>query len=141
MKTEQKTQSNNITSVENIHPRNVNREHKESLTKLEKVAVFITDHVGTIEFAIFCVILVSIPLVWKTAMSTVLYISSGYLQLVLLPLIMIGQNLQNRHSERRAEADYQVDVKDEHQVEMILRKLEDQDQKIMKILNQLGEKE
>jgi len=115
--------------------RNVNKEHKDSLTKSQKIALFITNHIGTIEFAIFCVILASIPLVWKSTMTVILYISSGYLQLVFLPLIMVGQNLQSRHSEKRAEADYELNVKNDQQIKSILEKLEKQDEMIKEILS------
>ena len=116
--------------------RNLNEEHQESLTKLEKMAVFVTDHIGTVEFAIFCIILVSIPLVWKSTMTVILYISSAYLQLVFLPLIMVGQNLQNRHSEKKADIDYELDVKVDEQIGQIISRLEEQD----KILKEINEK-
>jgi len=115
--------------------RNVNKEHKDSLTKAQRVALFITNHIGTIEFAIFCVLLVSIPLIWKSTMSVILYISSGYLQLVFLPLIMVGQNLQSRHSEKRAESEYELNVKNDQQIKSILEKLEKQEELIKELLN------
>lgn len=120
--------------------RNVNKEHRDSLTKLERIAVWVTNHIGTIEFAIFCVILVSIPLVWKSTMSVVLYISSGYLQLVMLPLIMMGQNLQSRRSERRAEADYEVDLKNDRLTKEINLHLEKQDTELKEIKQLLESK-
>ena len=122
-------------NTEKIH--DVNKEHKESLTKLERAAVWVTDHIGTIEFAIFCIIFVSIPLVWKSSMSVVLYISSGYLQLVFLPLIMVGQNLQNRHSEKRAQADYEVDLKNDRLLKEIISRLDLQEEKIKDILDKV----
>jgi uncharacterized membrane protein len=124
----------------NTEVRNVNREHRQSFTRLEKIAVWITGHIGTIEFAIFCIILVSIPLIWKSTMSVVLYISSGYLQLVMLPLIMMGQNLQNRHSEKRAEADYEVDVKNDHLIKDIIARLDIQEKEIKELLQEIRSK-
>jgi uncharacterized membrane protein len=35
------------------------------------------------------------------------------IQLFLMPLIMIGQNLQGRHAEQRAESDIEVNVRAE----------------------------
>lgn len=120
--------------------RNVNKEHRESLTKVEKLALWVTDHIGTIEFAIFCVLLVSVPLVWKSTMSVILYISSGYLQLVMLPLIMLGQNLQSRHSEKRAEADYELDVKNDIQIRTLIAHMEKQDALLSEIQKKLESK-
>jgi len=49
-----------------------------------------------------------------------------------MPLIMVGQNLQGRHSERRAAADFEVNQKAEAEVEEILQQLEAQAQLIIK---------
>jgi uncharacterized membrane protein len=39
------------------------------------------------------------------------------IQIMLMPLIMVGQNLQGRHSELRAENDFEVNVKAEMEIE------------------------
>ncbi len=49
---------------------------------------------------------------------------SNVLQIFLMPLIMIGQNLQGRHAEIRAESDFEVNVKAEREIEAILMHLE-----------------
>lgn len=54
-----------------------------------------------------------------------------------MPLIMIGQNLQGRHSEARAESDFEVNVKAEREIEAILLHLENQNELILKILSKL----
>ena len=69
--------------------------------------------------------------------DAVFYISSGYLQLILLPLIMVGQNLQGRHAELRAEHDYETNIKAEKEVEAILLHLEKQDETMMEILKRI----
>ncbi len=43
------------------------------------------------------------------------------IQMFLMPLIMIGQNLQGRHAEARAEADFEVNIKAEREIENELR--------------------
>jgi uncharacterized membrane protein len=50
---------------------------------------------------------------------------------------MIGQNLQGRHSEIRAEADFEVNVKAEREIETILTHLENQNELILRILKHL----
>lgn len=62
---------------------------------------------------------------------------SNVLQMFLMPLIMIGQNLQGRHSEARAESDFEVNVKAEREIEAILLHLENQNELILKILSKL----
>ena len=47
---------------------------------------------------------------------------------------MVGQNLQARHSEARAEADYEVNQKSEAEIEAILQHLENQNQMILSLL-------
>ena len=58
-----------------------------------------------------------------------------------MPLIMIGQNLQSRHSEARAEADFEVNTKAENEIETILIHLENQNKLILEILNHIQKKE
>ncbi|HXX57692.1 MAG TPA: DUF1003 domain-containing protein [Thermodesulfovibrionales bacterium] len=59
---------------------------------------------------------------------------SNILQIFLMPLIMIGQNLQGRHAEARAESDFEVNIKAEAEVETILLHLEQQNALTLKIL-------
>jgi uncharacterized membrane protein len=49
---------------------------------------------------------------------------SNLIQIFLMPLIMVGQNLQGRHAEARAEADFEVNTKAEREIEAILLHLE-----------------
>ena len=50
---------------------------------------------------------------------------------------MVGQNLQGRHAEKRAEADFEVNTKAEREIEAILMHLENQNELILRILAQL----
>jgi uncharacterized membrane protein len=62
---------------------------------------------------------------------------SNMIQICLMPLIMLGQNLQGRHAEARAQADFEVNTKAEREIETILRHLERQSDLILKILGHL----
>lgn len=115
--------------------------HKNSLSPLDKFALFMTNKVGTMGFFFACVVLVTIPLVFASVMPEVQYISSGYLQLILLPLIMVGQNLQSRYTEIRAEHDFSTNVKAEKEIETILLHLEKQDQMMLEIFNKIEKQE
>ncbi|MBK6915158.1 MAG: DUF1003 domain-containing protein [Ignavibacteriales bacterium] len=128
--------------------KNVNVKHKESLTALEKIAIKITKSVGSVGFFLIIFGWTFLWLGWNTvapkefrfdpfpAFVFWLFISN-MIQIFLMPLIMIGQNLQARHSEIRAESDFEVNVRAEKEVEVILLNLEHQSELIMKILNHI----
>ncbi len=116
---------------------NVNEVHKSRLSASDKIALYITKHVGTMGFFYACAVLVTIPLLFPTTLPVIQYISAGFLQLLFLPLIMIGQNLQGRHSELRAQHDYETNVKAEKEIESILLHLEKQDEMMIDILHRI----
>lgn len=131
--------------------RNINIEHKEKLTRLEKIAVWITDRVGSMGFFIIVFAWTMLWLGWNIfapsefrfdpypAFVFWLFISN-LIQIFLMPLIMIGQNLQGRHSEARAEADFEINIKAEREIEAILAHLENQNDLILEILHKLENK-
>ena len=116
---------------------NTNEIHKSRLSKTDKVALFITNKIGTMGFLYACIILVTVPLLLPTTIPVIQYMSSGYLQLILLPLILIGQNLQGRHAELRAQHDYETNVKAEKEIEAVLLHLEKQDEMMLDILKRI----
>lgn len=127
---------------------NVNLEHKQKLTPLERLAIWITDHVGTMGFFMIIFVWTIGWLGWNAlapagmkfdpAPAFVLWLFiSNMIQLFLLPLLMIGQNLQGRHSEARAEADFQVNTQAEREIEAILLRLEHQEELQLEILKEL----
>jgi len=128
--------------------KNANREHAKSLSKLDKLALWITEHVGTMGFFFMIFVWTAGWLSWNTlapaqarfdpfpAFVLWLFISN-MIQIFLMPLIMIGQNLQSRHAEVRAEADFDVNTKAERETEAILQHLEEQNKLILRILDRL----
>jgi uncharacterized membrane protein len=131
--------------------RNVNIQQKQHLSRLNKVAVWITDHVGTMGFFIIIFIWTATWLSWNTLAPAAWRFDpfpafvfwlfmSNMVQIFLMPLIMIGQNLQSQHAEARAEADFEVNTKAELEIETILMHLENQNEIIMEILQQLEKK-
>jgi len=127
---------------------NVNIRHRESLSALERFAVVVTDKVGTMGFFLIIFIWTIVWLGYNTlapmnmrfdpypAFVLWLFISN-MIQIFLMPLIMIGQNLQGRHAETRAEADFDVNVRAEKEVKIILSHLENQSDLILKILSKI----
>ena len=142
-----------IKSLEEIKrsiklPGNVNIQHKENLSVLEKLAVWITDHVGSMGFFMIIFGWTVLWLGWNTLASVglrfdpfpafVLWLFiSNMIQIFLMPLIMIGQNLQSRHAELRAEADFNVNTKAELEIETIMMHLENQNELILEIINEI----
>jgi uncharacterized membrane protein len=105
---------------------NVNKQHRESLSVLDKAALFITAIVGTMWCAIAFTLLalVSLPEAIHGGTATIIsWIAQTFLQLVLLSIIMVGQNLQSRHSELRADADYKTNLESEKKIEDIIQRL------------------
>ena len=131
--------------------RNINIEHKENLTRLEKIALFITRRVGSMGFFFFIFTWTFFWLGWNMlgpeelrfdpfpAFVMWLFISNT-IQIFLMPLIMVGQNLQNRYSAARAEADFEVNVKAEREIEAVLLRLERQNDLVLKVFERIGEK-
>ena len=65
---------------------------------------------------------------------------SNMIQLFLMPLIMVGQNLQSQHADGRAEADFEINKQAELEIETILIHLENQNKVIMEILDYIKDK-
>ena len=126
--------------------------NKQNLSFLDKLAVWITDRVGSMGFFVLIFIWTAAWLGWNMlapdhlrfdpypAFVLWLFISN-MIQLFLLPLIMIGQNIQTKHSDLRAEADFKINTQAELEIETILVHLEYQNKIILKILEDIHRKE
>ena len=135
-----------------ITSRNVNIRHKERLSRMDKLAIGITKKVGSMGFFMVVFTWTAGWLAWNTlaplhlrfdpfpAFVLWLFISN-MLQIFLMPLIMVGQNLQSRHAEIRAEEDYLINKKAELEIETILTHLENQDKLILQILAKMEKEE
>jgi uncharacterized membrane protein len=132
--------------------RNINIEHNENLSRLDKLACWITDHVGTMGFFIILFVWTIVWLGWNLIAPKELRFDpypgfvlwlflSNMIQLFLMPLLLIGQNLQGMHSEARAEADFEVNTRAELEIETILLHLENQNKLILEILARLEKAE
>ncbi len=143
----------NIKTIEEIKAsrkpiNNVNQKHKDKLSPINRVAVWITDRVGSMGFFMIIFIWTVIWLSWNSlapanmkfdpypAFVLWLFISN-MIQIFLMPLIMVGQNLQSAHSELRAEEDFLINKKAETEIETVLMHLENQNELILQILHRL----
>ena len=129
--------------------RNVNREASEKLSALDRLACSITNRVGTMGFFLIVLIWTILWLGWNLLapkdlqfdppMAFVFWLFiSNMIQLLLMPLIMVGQNIQGRHSEIRADHDLEVNVKAEKEIEVVLQHLEYQNSILMAMVQKLG---
>jgi uncharacterized membrane protein len=129
--------------------RNINKEAKEKLSPLDRLACLITDRVGTMGFFLIVLIWTAIWLGWNLLapkdlqfdppMAFVFWLFiSNMIQLLLMPLIMVGQNVQGRHSEMRADHDLDVNVKAEKEIEVVLQHLEYQNSILIAMMQKLG---
>lgn len=122
------------------HNVNVNTVHSESLSLNDHIATWVADHVGTMWFCYFLSLLMMgwsgfNILLGKRAFdpypfSFLFFCLGGIMQSLLMPLLMVSQNLGSRHSETRAELDYHVNQESFARLEQI-------DNKIVTILERL----
>lgn len=129
--------------------RNINIEHGERLSRLERIGLFITERVGTMGFFLLIFIWTAVWLGWNLfapqnlrfdpPMGFIAWLFiSNLIQIFLMPLIMVGQNAHGRHSELRAENDFQVNLKAEREIEVVLLHLEYQNAILLALVEKLG---
>ena len=130
-------------------PRNVNEVQKAEQQGFNtRLAVWLTRNVGTMACAyLFAVIGISglIGAFTNNASLVLIFgsISSYFLQLVLLPVILVGGNVLNRHQELQTEETFQTSQHSFHDIEQIMQHLSAQDAELLrhaKMLEHLLEK-
>lgn len=96
----------------------------------------ITIVVGTMwaAYVFACIALISLPSNVHRLQDLILWISSSFLQLVLLPIIIVGQNIQAKAADKRAEDTYNDADAILHEAMQIQQHLQAQDAEIEKIL-------
>ena len=139
--------------LENRHkPENVNHKHKQALGTQDRIALTITTAVGTMYAVYFLMLCLAGWMLWQGHFSAqpfdpypfaFLLFLGNIVQLLLMPLIMVGQNLQNRHAELRAEEEFKTTTSSYHDTEQILTHLDAQDKEILrqtKLIEELTKK-
>lgn len=132
-------------------PENVNIKHKQGLKLQDKIALVITQAIGSMYAVYFFILFLVSWMIWQSN-DTIpfdpfpfifLLFIGNVIQLLLMPLIMVGQNLQGRHAETRAEEEYKTTDTIYKDIEKIFIHLDKQDKELQKqteILTQLLEK-
>jgi len=128
--------------------KNVNQVHRSRLSGMDKLALFITNQIGTMGFFFIIFAWTVLWLGWNIfapaelrfdpfpAFVLWLFISN-LIQIHLMPLIMVGQNIQGKHAELRSEHDYETDKRAEKEIETILLHLENQQELMLQILKRI----
>lgn len=133
--------------------RNANVIHEQSLSTLDKAALFITERVGSMGFFLiiltwtvcwmgYNIIASEVPALHLKSFDPfpafVAYLLiSNVIQILLMPLIMVGQNVQSRYSDIRSELDFEINQKAEREVKFILRHLEHNTNLILRLMEHL----
>ena len=114
-------------------------QHLMSLSNAEKFAFYIHRNVGSLSFFFLILVWTVLWLLWNIlapvemrfdpAPAFVIWLfASNILQLILLPVIMVGQNIEGRAAEWRAQMDFDTNLKTEREVEIIIAHLENQNE-------------
>ncbi len=128
---------------------NINTEFAEKISRADRIALFITNRIGTMGFFFIILgwtvlwlgwnLLAPTRLQFDPPMGFILWLFiSNLIQILLMPLLMVGQNVQGRHAEARAENDLNVNIKAEEEIETILQHLEYQNEILIALMQKLG---
>lgn len=122
-------------------PIDVNELHYKKLGFNDRVAVLVTGSIGSM-YAVYLFLVFSVGwMLWQAWMSQTafdpypfafLLFLGNIVQLLLMPLIMVGQNIQGRHSELRAEEEYATCIATYEDIEEMMEHLAAQDVEILK---------
>lgn len=116
--------------------KNTNHIYKSELKASERFAIWITEKIGTIGFFLIIFSWTILWLSWNMfapkhfrfdpypAFVLWLFISN-MIQIFLMPLLMVGQNLQAKRAEIRAENDFNVNIKAEKEIITLLREVKE----------------
>jgi uncharacterized membrane protein len=116
--------------------KNSNHLYQSIVKDSQKFAIFITEKVGTMGFFIIIFLWTIIWLTWNTVAPKEMQFDSGpafvlwlfisnMIQIFLMPLLMIGQNIQGKFAEIRAENDFDVNVKAEKEIKELKIELDE----------------
>jgi hypothetical protein len=106
-----------------------------------KIGLFITGLVGTmwVAYLFTLLALISFPSAIKSGDSIIIiaWIAQTFLQLVLLPIIIVGQNIQAKASDKRADATYKDAEAVLHECQGLQEHLLAQDQVLTQLISKV----
>ena len=128
------------------HPHTKTREHQPSSKAIagfnNRLGFWITTKVGTMwaAYAFAGLALLSLPSALSTGDVRVIvdWVAQTFLQLVLVSVIIVGQNQMNARAEMRAEATYKDATALLHEVQQLQQHLAHQDQQLAELRKLMG---
>ena len=108
-----------------------------------RIARAVTAGVGTMYAFYALALFMGGWILWQTAVTAkpfdpfpfaFLLFLGNIVQLLLMPLIMVGQNVQSAHADARADADFDVNTKAEREIEKLLEGLRQIDERTLEIV-------
>ena len=123
-------------------------QHLKSLSGGERFAVYLHQKIGSLGFFFLIIVWTILWLGWNMfgpveyrfdpAPAFVIWLfASNILQLILLPIIMVGQNIEGRAAEWRAQMDFEINQKSEHEIEVVIAHLENQNELLLEIMRKV----
>lgn len=131
--------------------RNDRLAHLMSLSGSERFAVYMHRAVGSLGFFFLILAWTVLWLSWNIwgpaefrfdpAPAFVIWLfASNILQLILLPVIMVGQNIEGRAAEWRAQMDFEINQKAEREIEAVIAHLENGNELMLEIMRKIERK-
>jgi uncharacterized membrane protein len=110
-----------------------------------RIGQAVTAAVGTMGAFYFFALCMAAWMFWQTEAHkpfdpypfAFLLFLGNIVQLLLMPLIMVGQNIQTAHADARADADYEVNRRAEEEIEKLLAGLREIDLRTLEIVRRL----
>jgi uncharacterized membrane protein len=127
-------------------PRNPHREVMAALSRNDRIALVITGAIGTMYAVYVFALFIAGWMLLQVALGNAafdpypfafLLFLGNIVQLLLMPLIIVGQNLQARHGEARSDEAYRTVGKIFHDNEAALAHLDAQDREMLRQTNLL----
>ena len=140
-----------VLFVHHPHPRIAERKkHRPAKTTDEhvgfngRVALILTTTVGTMwcAYAFSVLALIALPQALEGGLLPIIqWVSQTFIQLVMLSVIMVGQNILSRASDKRADETYQDAEATLHEAQQIQDHLKAQDDAIGTLLDKIAKLE
>jgi uncharacterized membrane protein len=122
-------------------PENVNEKLEGSLALNDRIALSVTNAMGTMWALYFMAIFMLIWCLWQFVMGqkafdpypyAFLLFLGNIVQLLLMPLIMVGQSILSKHAEMRADEQYKTTVTSYQDLENVMNHLDAQDKELIR---------
>ena len=129
-------------------PRRARRVHSRDVQGAglnARIGQAVTAAVGTMGAFYFFAVFMGAWMLWQTEARhpfdpypfAFLLFLGNIVQLLLMPLIMVGQSIQTAHADARADADYDVNQRAEQEIEKLLAGLREIDLRTLDIVRRL----